>query len=156
MREADDARLSEIETFHLGEMLDRPLSVEEQSLLLAAMPSLKPRAKTMIELAEGAMFLFDSVPLAFEDKAKAAIDAAPPGLLASLLNTLEVLPNWTMDDLESALRDAAESKGLGLGKVAQPLRSAVTGRAISPGIFDVLFLLGREEALHRIKAALTA
>lgn len=156
MREADDARLSEIAAFHVGEMLDRPLSAEEQSLLLAAMPSLKPRAKTMIELAEGAMFLFDSVPLAFEDKAKAAIDAAPPGLLALLLGTLEALPNWTMETLESALRDAAESQGVGLGKVAQPLRSAVTGRAISPGIFDVLFLLGREEALHRIKAALTA
>ncbi|QJQ33717.1 glutamate--tRNA ligase [Sphingomonas lacunae] len=156
MREADDARLTDIAAFHLGEMLERPLSAGEQSLLLAAMPSLKPRAKTMIELAEGALFLFDSVPLAFEDKAKAAIDAAPPGLLASLLATLEDLPDWTMESLEAALRDAAESKGLGLGKVAQPLRSALTGRAISPGIFDVLFLLGREEALHRIKAALTA
>lgn len=156
MREADDTRLADIGAVHLGEMLERPLSQREQELLLAAMPALKPRAKTMIELAEGAMFLFDSVPLAFEDKAKAAIDAAPEGLLASLFSTLDQLPEWTMESLESALRDAAESMGLGLGKVAQPLRSALTGRAISPGIFDVLFLLGREEALHRIKAALTA
>ena len=156
MREAEDSRLATIAAFHVGEMLDRPLSEREESLLLAAMPALKPRAKTMIELAEGAMFLFDSVPLAFEDKAKAAIDAAPEGLLASLFGILESLSEWTMESLESALRDAAESQGLGLGKVAQPLRSALTGRAISPGIFDVLFLLGREEALHRIKAALTA
>lgn len=156
MREAEDGRLADIASFHLGEMLERPLSEDEKGLLLAAMPALKPRAKTMIELAEGAMFLFDSVPLSFEDKAKAAIDAAPDGLLASLVGTLEDIDDWTMESLEAALRDAAESKGLGLGKVAQPLRSALTGRAISPGIFDVLFLLGREEALHRIKAALTA
>lgn len=156
MREADDTRLAEIASFHLVEMLDRPLSTREQQQVVAAMPALKPRAKTMVELAEGAMFLFDSVPLAFEDKARAAIVAAPEGLLAELATVLEQLSDWTMDALEAALRDAAESRDLGLGKVAQPLRSALTGRAISPGIFDVLFLLGREEALHRIKAALTA
>lgn len=156
IREADDTRLASIAAFHVAEILDRPLSQADQHLLLAAMPSLKPRAKTMIELAEGAMFLFDSVPLAFEDKARTAIDAAPAGLLADLAAILAGLPEWSMEALETALRDAAESRELGLGKVAQPLRSALTGRAISPGIFDVLFLLGREESLQRITAALTA
>ena len=66
------------------------------------------------------------------------------------------LPEWSMESLDSAIRAEAEGRELGLGKLAQPLRAALTGRAISPGIFDVLFLLGRDESLQRIKAALSA
>jgi glutamyl-tRNA synthetase len=156
MREADDARLAALAADHVAAMLERPLEPEDATQLLAAMPALKPRAKNMIELAEGAMFLFDTVPLAMEDKAQALIDAAPDGLLPEMLQSLDALPDWTMDSLESVVRAAAEARELGLGKVAQPLRAALTGRAISPGIFDVLFLLGRDESLQRIRAALTA
>ncbi len=156
MREADDARLAKLAADHLAGMIDRPLEPEDQMLLLAAMPALKPRAKNLIELAEGALFLLDTVPLAFEDKAQALIDAAPDGLLASMADTLDALPDWTMDALEAAVRAEAEARDLGLGKVAQPLRAALTGRAISPGIFDVLFLLGRAESLQRIGSALRA
>ena len=155
MREADDARLAALAADHVAAMLERPLEPEDEAQLLAAMPALKPRAKNMIELAEGAMFLFDTVPLAIEDKAQALIDAAPEGLLSEMVQSLDALPDWTMDSLESAVRAAAEARELGLGKVAQPLRAALTGRAISPGIFDVLFLLGRDESLQRIRATLT-
>ncbi len=155
MREADDARLAALAADHVAAMLERPLEPEDEAQLLAAMPALKPRAKNMIELAEGAMFLFDTVPLAIEDKAQALIDAAPDGLLSEMVQSLDALPDWTMDSLESAVRAAAEARELGLGKIAQPLRAALTGRAISPGIFDVLFLLGRDESLQRIRAALT-
>jgi glutamyl-tRNA synthetase len=156
MREADDARLAALAANHVASMLERRIEQEDEAQLLAAMPALKPRAKNLIELAEGAMFLFDTVPLAVEDKAQALIDAAPPGLLAEMAQTLDALPEWTMNSLESAVRAAAEAHEIGLGKVAQPLRAALTGRAISPGIFDVLFLLGRDESLQRIRAALTA
>ncbi len=156
MREADDARLATLVADHLAGMIERPLEADDEALLLSAMPSLKPRAKNLIELAEGALFLFDSVPLAVEDKAQALIDAAPDGLLAEMADTLAALPEWTMDALEAAVRASAEARELGLGKVAQPLRAALTGRAISPGIFDVLFLLGRAESLQRIGSALRA
>ena len=154
MREADDARLARLAADHLAGMLERPLESNDEALLLAAMPSLKPRAKNLIELAEGALFLFDTVPLAFEDKAQALIDAAPEGLLAAMATALDKLPKWTMEALEATLRAEAEGRELGLGKVAQPLRAALTGRAVSPGIFDVLFLLGRAESLQRIGSAL--
>lgn len=156
MREADDVRLTRLTADHLAGMIDRPLEPDDEAMLLAAMPALKPRAKNLIELAEGAQFLFDVVPLAFEDKARALIDAAPAGLLTEMADMLDSLPDWSMDALEAAVRTEAERRELGLGKIAQPLRAALTGRAISPGIFDVLFLLGRAESLLRIRAALTA
>lgn len=156
MREADDARLTKLTADHLAGMIDRPLEPDDEAMLLAAMPALKPRAKNLIELAEGALFLFDTAPLAFEDKAAALIEAAPPGLLAEMADVLDALPEWSMESLEASVRAEAERRELGLGKIAQPLRAALTGRAISPGIFDVLFLLGRAESLLRIRAALTA
>ncbi len=154
MREADDARLAALAADHVAGMIERPLEPGDEARLLAAMPALKPRAKNLIELAEGAMFLFDTVPLTVEDKAQALIDAAPEGVLADLAQALTDLADWTMESLESAVRQAAEARHIGLGKVAQPLRAALTGRAISPGIFDVLFLLGRDESLQRIRSAL--
>lgn len=156
MREAGDARLAALAAGHLAAILPRPVTPEDETLLTAAMPALKPRAKTLIELAEGAIFLFDTLPLAYEDKARDAIAAAPAGLLAEMATMFDGLPEWTMEALEAAVRAAAEQRGLGLGKLAQPLRSALTGRAISPGIFDVLFLLGRDESVQRIRAAVAA
>ena len=156
IREADDARLATLTASHVASMIERPLEAEDEALLLAAMPALKPRAKTLIELAEGARFLFESVPLTFEDKAAQLIEAAPEGLLAEVADAFDALTDWTVESLESAVRTIAEKRELGLGKIAQPLRAALTGRTVSPGIFDVVHLLGREEALQRIRAALTA
>ncbi|MFM6853494.1 MAG: glutamate--tRNA ligase [Sphingopyxis sp.] len=156
MREADDARLTALAVPHVERQRGAPLSPAQQAQLLAAMPSLKPRAKNLVELADGAMFLYEQVPLAFEDKARGLIDSAPDGLLDEMLGVLAGLDAWTMESLDAALRQSAERRELGLGKIAQPLRAALTGRATSPGIFDVLFLLGRDEALQRIKAALSA
>lgn len=119
------------------------------------MPSLKVRARTMLEIADGALFLF-AMPEQMDSKARELIDGAPEGLLLEMTESLALLPEWTMESLESHLRSAAENRELGLGKVAQPLRAALTGRAVSPGIFDVLFLLGREESLQRLRSTLTA
>jgi glutamyl-tRNA synthetase len=156
MREADDARLTALATPHVEQRLDRALTADEATQLAAAMPALKGRAKTLIELADGAMFLFEKAPLAFEDKAKALIDGAPAGLLTELEATLTALDDWSMTGLDAAVRAVADGRELGLGKVAQPLRAALTGRAVSPGIFDVLYLLGKTESLQRLHAALTA
>ncbi|MEQ1688229.1 MAG: glutamate--tRNA ligase [Sphingopyxis sp.] len=154
MREADDARLAQLCANHVAAMLERPIEADDVALLARAMPALKPRARTLVEMAESAMFLFDTVPLSYEDKACAAIDEAPVDLLSSLTARLGALKDWTVETLEETVKSEAEARGLGLGKLAGPLRAALTGRAISPGIFDVLWLLGRHESLQRIEAAL--
>jgi glutamyl-tRNA synthetase len=121
-----------------------------RSQLFAAMPGLKDRAKTLVELADGAMFLFTNRPLPIDEKAALLLDAAGRDILKDVLLILEGVADWKVQPLDEAVRVYAESKGLKLGKVAQPLRAALTGRATSPGVFDVLEVLGRDESLARI------
>lgn len=155
LREADDARLAELVTARVATLIGRPLTAADQAQLVAAMSALKVRARTLLEIADGALFLF-AMPEDMDAKARELIDGAPDGLLPDMADSLASLPDWTMESLEGHVRAAAEARDLGLGKVAQPLRAALTGRAVSPGIFDVLFLLGREESLQRLRSALTA
>ena len=115
-----------------------------------AMPGLKERAKTLIELIDSAGYLFVERPLTLDDQAKKQLDEAGRETLASLLPKLKDVEPWTPEALEACVRAFAEATGRKLGKVAQPLRAALTGRATSPGIFDVLEVLGREESLGRI------
>jgi glutamyl-tRNA synthetase len=143
IREAEDARLAGLAAPILG------LSTDQQALLLRAMPELKARAHTVNELADGARFLFASRPLDM-DEAAAALTADAREILRSAHSALVALANWDAASLEAAIRDVAEGGGVKLGKLAQPLRAALTGRTTSPGIFDVLALLGRDESLARI------
>ena len=115
------------------------------------MPGLKERAKTLIELLEGAGYLFAERPLALDDKAKALLDAATREKLAALLPKLEAAAHWQAPALEEIVRTYAEAASTKLGKIAQPLRAALTGRTVSPPVFDVMAVLGREEALARIR-----
>ncbi|WP_108882890.1 glutamate--tRNA ligase [Anderseniella sp. Alg231-50] len=119
--------------------------------LLAAMPGLKERAKTLIELQTSSRFLFAKRPLAMEEKAVGLLDDGGRAVLAGLLPVLEAQAEWRVEPLEQAVRDFATEQELKLGKVAQPLRAALTGSTQSPPIFDVLAVLGREEALGRLK-----
>ena len=121
-------------------------------LLAQAMPVLKTRARDLNELADGAAFLFKRRPLALTDQAAALLGADARALLAGISERLHAEQDWTTDGLEANLKAYAEGLGLGLGKLAQPLRAALTGQTTSPGIFDVLALLGREESLARIDA----
>jgi glutamyl-tRNA synthetase len=118
--------------------------------LAAALPSLKERAKTLQELVEGAAYLIAERPLPLDDKAAKLLDADARALLAKLVPRLEAA-DWTVTALETAVKAFAEESGLKLGKVAQPLRAALTGRSVSPPVFDVMVVLGREEALARIR-----
>jgi glutamyl-tRNA synthetase len=115
-----------------------------------AMPGLKERATTLVELLDNAAFLFATRPLAIDDLASKLLDDTAREMLAALLRTLEKVEPWTAERLEAAVKGFADDTGRKLGKVAQPLRAALTGRSISPGIFDVLAVLGREESLARI------
>jgi glutamyl-tRNA synthetase len=150
IREASDGRLAGLVAPRAGDRIGRPLGNEEIALLARAMPELKPRAKDLNELAEGAAFLFKARPLDMDDKAAALLEGSAADLLALLHRRLSSLPEWTQEATERAVREVAEAEGVKLGQVAQPLRAALTGRATSPGIFDVLVLLGREESLARI------
>lgn len=156
IREAEDARLTDLVAPRIATLVGRDVTASEHATLLAAMASLKPRAKTLDEIADGALFLFVQRPLALDEKASALLDAAARALLGEVREALAAAPSWTVADLEEQVRRVAEEAGLGLGKVAQPLRAALTGRTTSPGIFDVLVLLGRDESLGRIDDAAQA
>ncbi len=144
IREADDQRLADLIAPGLG------ISGEQKALLVKAMPELKPRANTLFQLAEGARFLFASRPLDLEQPAASLLTTEARELLQRTNDKLAALANWDVPSLEAAIREVAEESGVKLGKLAQPLRAALTGRTTSPGIFDVLALLGRDESLARI------
>ena len=153
LREADDARLANLAAPRIERTVGRTLGADDIDLLARAMSALKPRAKTLDEIAEGALFLFQPEPLAMDDKAAQVLKDAPEGLLAAVTQRLRGLAEWNNEELEAAVRAEAEAAELGLGKLAQPLRAALTGRTVSPGIFDVLLLLGRNTSLARLDAA---
>ena len=144
IREADDARLASLVSARLG------LAYEDLPLLIRAMPELKARAHDLNQLAEGAAFLFASRPLALDDKAAELLTKEAREHLRAAHAALAGLSEWTHDSTDAAVRKVAEERGLKLGKLAQPLRAALTGKTTSPGIFDVLALIGRDESLGRI------
>ena len=150
IRQADDGRLAGLVAGRIAGLLGRSLSTAEIGLLVKAMPELKPRAKTLNEIADGATFLFRPRPLDLDEKAAQLLAGDSARLLARAWASLNALDEWTALATEAAVRSTAEAAGVKLGQVAQPLRAALTGRATSPGIFDVLVLLGREESLARI------
>jgi len=149
IREADDARLTELVAPFVAAKTGSKLTAEDNDLLQRSMPVLKPRAKDLLELAEGATFLFRTRPLDIDDRAAALLSGDGAVLLAAAATALSSV-EWTTEALDAAVRGVAETAGVGLGKVAQPLRAALTGRTTSPGIFDVLLLLGRDESLARL------
>ncbi len=145
IRAADDRRLAELIAARIGANAD-------VALLTEAMPALKTRARDLDELADGAAFLFKARPLALSEQAAVLLDKDARELLARISALLRDERDWTTEALEANLKAYAEEQGLGLGKLAQPLRAALTGQTTSPGIFDVLVLLGRDESLARIDA----
>ena len=144
IREADDERLAELLAARI------PLTPDQKPVLLKAMSELKPRANTLNQLAEGAKFLFETRPLQLDEAASALLTSEARETLRTVHERLVALANWDTSSLEASIREVAEARGVKLGKLAQPLRAALTGRTTSPGIFDVLALLGRDESLGRI------
>lgn len=118
--------------------------------LKRAMPGLKQRARTLVELIKNARYLFAERPLSLDENARKLLDTEARQHLRALLLELESVEDWTVENVEGAIRAYANRQGIKLGTIAQPLRAALTGRTVSPGIFDVLAVLGREESLARI------
>ncbi len=139
-----------------GPEIAAKLDAEKRRQLEAALPGLKERAKTLVELLDGASFLFAERPLAMDEKAEDILARGGRLHIKALLPRLEAIEDWSNATTEAAVRDYAAEQGAKLGAIAQPLRAAATGRATSPGIFDVLAVLGREESLGRLRDQATA
>jgi glutamyl-tRNA synthetase len=151
IREADDARLAGLVAERLGTLAPSFSAETDIDLLIRAMPVLKIRAADLNELAQGAVFLFAQRPLPMVEKAAALLTDEAKVVLGKVVTVLEAENGWTTEILEATVKQMAEELGIGLGKIAQPLRASLTGQATSPGIFDVLALLGKDESLARIR-----
>src|SRR5215212_3731961 len=156
MRQSVDADLlTDVERLlpHIpdGPVLAAKLTPELRSRLIAAMPGLKERAKTLLDLIDGARFLFADRPLALDDKAKGILADDARNLIGEISQELSRIEPWSATATEHAVRTFAGRKGLKLGAVAQPLRAALTGRTTSPPVFDVLGVLGKDESLARLR-----
>ena len=134
-----------------GEAIKAQLDATKLGQLRAAMTGLKERAKNLVDLLDGAGFLFAQRPLPLDDKAAEILAKGGQAHLAALIPRFEALTDWTARETEQIVRIYAEETGAKLGQVAQPLRAALTGRSTSPGIFDVLEVLGQKESLDRLR-----
>lgn len=150
MRLADDTRLTDLVTPMIETRLGRSVGTSGRDLLTRAMPGLKQRAKTLVELADSAQFYVAARPLEVTGKAADLVAGEGAALLADLAEELRPFDAWISSAIEAKVREFAESRGLKLGKVAQPLRAALSGSTISPPIFEVAELLGKTETLARI------
>lgn len=152
LRQADDERLVNEISGRVATIagLDA-IDAAQKETLIKGMSGLKERAKTLIELAESSAFYVTDGVASFNEKAQSLIDSAPEGLFAELANSLEALDTWTEESVDASVRATAEKLDLKLGKVAQPLRAVLTGSNSSPGIFEVMIVLGKDQTLKRIR-----
>jgi glutamyl-tRNA synthetase len=121
-----------------------------KATVLAALPELQPRAKTTLELIDLAQFIYATRPIPLDPTAREQLTPDARVMLASITTVLEQLSDWTVSSIDASIRAFAEARGIKLGKIAQPMRAALTGRTISPGIFEVMVLIGKAESLARI------
>ncbi|WOI10584.1 glutamate--tRNA ligase [Thalassospira lucentensis] len=152
LRQADDTRLAN----DIAPLIAKQIGVDaidaaQKEILIKGMSGLKERAKTLIELANSSAFYVTDGVTSFNEKAQSLIDSAPEGLFAELAKELDALENWTEENVDASVRNIAEKLDQKLGKVAQPLRAVLTGSNSSPGIFEVMIVLGKSQTLKRIR-----
>ncbi len=146
---SDAALLSELATYL--EAIQAPaLTAQQTDWFTPALTALKTKAKTLPALLEQGHFALVTRPVEIEDKAAAALDSVSRGILRELTAALQHA-SWSRDELETAAKQIGESHGLGLGKIAAPLRAALAGRSSTPSVFDMMLALGRDETLARLQ-----
>ena len=150
IREADDTRLAELVTPPIEAALGRPLTAVQKARLAAGMAGLKARAKTVNELAVAARLYAEERPVTPDAKAATILTPAALELLGAWAEAVSKAPDFTAATLEQAARTLAETRGVKLGELAQPLRAALTGTTISPPIFEVASIFGRDEVIARL------
>lgn len=153
IRGAKDSYLTSLIIPFLEEKTGTSVTSEQADLIEKAMNGLKERAKSVISLADSSHFLIAKRPLSMDEKASKLLTPDACGVLMRLADKLEALSQWDKEAIETVVRESAEAEELKLGKIAQPLRAALTGTTVSPGIFDVLEVLGKEDSLGRIRDA---
>jgi glutamyl-tRNA synthetase len=146
MREADNKRLVDLILPSLGTVDD-----EGKARLLRGMDGLKARAKTLVELTESAAFYVAKRPLVFDPKAKDLLEKGGREIIRTLLPKLEAQADFNHTAIEQLCREVAEATGQKLGGIAQPLRAALSGKTVSPGVFEVMEILGKNETLNRLR-----
>jgi glutamyl-tRNA synthetase len=154
IREADNERLVGLILPILEEKTGKPVNPVALGWLKQGMTGLKQRAKNLKELAESSLFYVSGIPKEFTPNAQKALDADAKVLLKKMVAELEKVGNWKHDNLELVLRQFGEREQVGLGKVMMPLRAAITGSHLSPSMFEVMEVLGKEESLRRLGAVL--
>ena len=150
IQHSEPARLVALIRDDIEAKLASPLDDSGLARLEAAMPGLKPRAKNLIELAENAVFYVAARKIPLDAKAAKILDEDARSILGGVAAALGGLGSWNEVEIEAAIRGFAEGKGLKLGGVAQPLRAALSGSTVSPGVFEVAAVLGRNETLGRL------
>jgi glutamyl-tRNA synthetase len=150
IRAASDQHLFDVSLSFLESELGRSLEEAEKTTFLRAMPGLKERAKALKDISQGAAFYFAKRPLSLNDQAKTLLNPPARAMLGRLAERLKPLSRWRREALSDAIKAFAEAEGEKLGAVAQPARAALSGSNISPSIFEVMEVLGKEESLARI------
>jgi len=154
MRQADDARLLRL-VVEVHESRDQHVNERQREMLLRTIPLVKEGAKTLLELADLTVFALRERPLVMDERAAALLDAETRERLGRLSSRLDDEPEWLASAMNLALREFAEAEGIGLGKIAQPLRAVLSGGSVAPDLASTLEALGREESLGRIADALS-
>ena len=153
IRAADDDRLVTLAAAGVAAAIARSLTMADLDLLRRTMTELKKRANNLNDLVSSALFLFRSRPIPMDDAAAKLLASAGPALLRRAQAAFAAVDDWQVAVLDGAARALAEVETVKLGQIAQPLRAAVTGSTQSPGLFDVLAALGKDETLGRIDDA---
>ena len=154
MKQADDQALeAQYLSYRAANGLESP-SAAALDRIRRAFAALKDRSKTLAELDAAAAFAYAENPIDYEEKAKSQLDEAALAVLTELTPLLSEAEAWRKEPLNKILRDFGDAKSLKFGKIAQPLRAALTGKAASPGVFDVMLALGREECVKRLETLL--
>jgi glutamyl-tRNA synthetase len=159
IREAEPDYLYEVmlaTATEIGRQVDVDGLSANRQTLLSALPQLQPRAKTVLELIDLAQFIYASRPIAIDASAAALLTGDARTTLREIADLLRGLNDWSVSAIDQTMRALAEAKGLKLGKLAQPLRAALTGRTVSPGIFEVMVLIGRDESMARLEDQISA
>ena len=154
IRQSTPESLVDLMAQPISEVTGESLNEDSRNRIIAGMEGLRQRAKTMNELVDSSLIYVrrPQFPLS-NAKAARMLEGQGSELVKEAANTLSGVENWTLDTIESAIRSVAEAKDLGFGKVAQPLRAALTGSNVSPSIFEVMAALGKNETLERLQAA---
>ena len=134
----------------LEKTLGKEINSREETLLLSSLDEFKTRSKNINDLAASPLFLFTQRPLTIIPKAEKFLNDDAKIIMGKLHNSLSSLNDWTKENLEQAVKDLSEKENLKLGKLLQPVRAALTGSNISPGVFEIFIWLGRQETLNRM------